>query len=224
MTSREEIPDPAAARRRMVEQQLRARGIKDVRVLGAFLRVRRELFVEPAMRGSAYGDFAMPIGQGQTISQPYMVALMTEALRPEPDDRILEIGTGSGYQAAILSCLVRTVFTVERIPALAQRAQAALAALGCRNVIQRMGDGSMGWSQFAPYDGIVVTAGAPRAPKSLLDQLAVGGRLVIPVGGGGNQILKIFERTADGLSEQEDCLCAFVPLVGREGWPEPSEA
>lgn len=210
--------DPVAARKRMVDQQLRVRGLKDERVLDAFLTVPRHLFVEPGMRQSAYGDHALPIGHGQTISQPYMVALMTEALNPEPADRILEIGTGSGYQAAILSCLVQTVFTIERVPALAQRSQQILAEVGIRNVVQRMGDGTVGWKQFSPFDGIVVTAGAPRVPKSLREQLSDGGRLVIPIGSGDQQTLCIVERRGDDFHEEKDCLCAFVPLIGREGW------
>ena len=213
--------DPVAARVRMVEQQLRARGVRDERILDAFLRVQRHRFVEPALRDTAYGDHALPIGLSQTISQPYMVALMTEALRPRPEHRVLEIGTGSGYQAAILAHLVRTVFTVERIPALAQRAQRILAELGIHNVIQRTGDGSVGWSQFAPYDGIIVTAGAPQIPGSLLSQLTPGGRLVVPVGAGGGQTLRIVERLEKGYREEESCLCSFVPLIGREGWQEP---
>ncbi len=215
-----EMGDPVAARARMVEAQLRARGIVNERVLEAFREIPRHRFVEPAMAASAYGDHALPIGHGQTISQPYMVALMTSALKPQPEGRILEIGTGSGYQAAILSRLVRTVFTVERLPALAQRAQQILAGLNIKNVIQRIGDGSVGWKQFAPYEGIVVTAGAPRVPDSLLTQLAVGARLVIPIGTGSNQVLRIIERRAEGFREEENCLCAFVPLIGREGWQD----
>jgi protein-L-isoaspartate(D-aspartate) O-methyltransferase len=206
----------------MVEQQLRSRAIRDERVLDAFLRVPRHLFVEPAMQGAAYGDYALPIGHGQTISQPYMVALMTEALRPQPEDRILEIGTGSGYQAAILATLVRTVFTVERIAPLAQRAQKILAGASITNVVQRVGDGTVGWKQFAPFDGIVVTAGAPKMPDSLREQLAMGARLVIPIGAGSQQVLRIIERRADGFREEESCLCSFVPLIGREGWQEGS--
>ena len=202
----------------MVETQLRARGLRDETVLDAFLAIPRHLFVEPGMRDTAYGDHALPIGHGQTISQPYMVALMTEALRPKPTDQVLEIGTGSGYQAAILSRLVRTVFTVERIPALAQRAQQTLAEIGVRNVIQRMGDGTVGWKQFAPFNGIIVTAGAPRVPESLREQLADGGRLVIPIGPGERQTLQIIERRADRYHEGGGCLCAFVPLIGKEGW------
>jgi len=210
--------DPVAARARMVETQLRARGLRNEGVLDAFLATPRHLFVEPGMRDTAHGDHALPIGHGQTISQPYMVALMTEALDPKPTDQVLEIGTGSGYQAAILSRLVRTVFTIERIPALAQRAQRILAEIGIRNVIQRMGDGTLGWKQFAPFNGIIVTAGAPRVPESLREQLADGGRLVIPIGPGDRQTLQIIERRTNRFHEEEGCLCAFVPLIGKEGW------
>lgn len=212
--------DPVAARDRMIDRQLRSRGIQDDRILQAFRAVARHLFVDPAMEGSAYGDHALPIGLGQTISQPYMVAVMTQALDPQSEDRVLEIGTGSGYQAAILSHLVRTVFTVERIAPLAQRAQRILAEIGVTNVIQRVGDGSVGWSEFAPFDGIVVTAGAPRLPAGLTGQLADGGRLVIPVGSGAQQVLRIVERIGDRIIEREGGLCAFVPLIGREGWKE----
>lgn len=210
--------DPVAARGRMVDIQLRARGIRDERILEAFAGLPRHVFVEPAMQGSAYGDFALPIGHGQTISQPYMVALMTEAVRPKSEDRILEIGTGSGYQAAILSTLCRTVFTVERIAALAHRAQKIFADLSIGNIVQRVGDGTLGWKQFAPFDGIIVTAGAPKMPASLRDQLAPGARLVIPIGTGAQQVLRIIERQGDGFVEEESCLCSFVPLIGREGW------
>ncbi len=210
--------DPVAARARMVEQQLRGRGLRDERVLGAILRVPRHRFLESAMLQNAYSDHALPIGHGQTISQPYMVGLMTESLGTEPADRILEIGTGSGYQAAVLASLVRTVFTIERVPELARRAQTILSDLGIDNVIQLTGDGTVGWSRFAPYEGIVVTAGAPRVPECLLEQLAEGARLVIPVGSGNQQILRIFERKGDTYSEEEVCPCTFVPLIGRDGW------
>ncbi|MBD3160957.1 MAG: protein-L-isoaspartate(D-aspartate) O-methyltransferase [Candidatus Eisenbacteria bacterium] len=206
----------------MVEVQLRSRGIEDERVLDAFASVPRHRFVEPAMRLSAYGDHALPIGEGQTISQPYMVAVMTQALRPKAEDRILEIGTGSGYQAAVLARLVRTVFTVERVPGLARRAQAIFAGLGIDNVIQRTGDGSLGWSRYAPFDGIVVTAGAPRIPESLREQLADGARLVIPVGTGAHQVLRVLERRGDRTVERTGEACTFVPLIGREAWREGS--
>lgn len=212
--------DLPARRRRMVETQLRSRGISEERVLTAFEEVPRHRFVEPALLQSAYGDHALPIGEGQTISQPYMVALMTQELRPQPGDRVLEIGTGSGYQAAILSRLVRTVFTVERLPGLARRAQEVLRELGVDNVIQRTGDGSLGWSRFAPFEGIVVTAGAPKIPEALLEQLAEGGRLVIPVGTGSRQMLRILERRGGRLLESNGGACTFVPLIGREAWRE----
>jgi protein-L-isoaspartate(D-aspartate) O-methyltransferase len=215
--------DPIAARTRMIDMQLRARGIRDERVLQAFLTVPRHVFVEPAMHGSAYGDYALPIGHGQTISQPYMVAVMTEALHPEPDDRILEIGTGSGYQGAILASLVRTVFTIERISPLAQRAQQILSEIGIKNVIQMVGDGTMGWKQFAPFDGIIVTAGAPQVPESLRLQLADGARLVVPIGGAGSQVLRVITRRGDAFVEEDGVLCAFVPLIGREGWTGGAE-
>ena len=210
--------DPIAARERMIEQQLVARGIRDGRVLDAFRRVPRHLFVEPAMRSNAYGDHALPIGHGQTISQPYMVALMTQALEAGPEARVLEIGTGSGYQAAILSNIVRTVFTIERISPLAQRAQQLLAEIGITNVIQKVGDGTLGWKQFEPFDGILVTAGAPYVPETLLGQLAAGGRLIVPVGSGSQQMLRIVDRDADSFRETEGISCTFVPLIGREGW------
>jgi protein-L-isoaspartate(D-aspartate) O-methyltransferase len=211
--------DYRQARRRLVDEQLRARGIADERVLAAFLEVPRHEFVDAALAPQAYTDRALPIGHGQTISQPYMVGIMTALLRPQPQDRVLEIGTGSGYQAAVLSRLVRTVFTVERLPALARRAQAAFERLGLTNILQRVGDGSLGWKAYAPYDGIVVTAGSPAVPASLLAQLGTGGRLVIPTGSRECQVLKVVTRGAQGDSEDHNLRCVFVPLVGEEGWP-----
>jgi len=202
----------------MVETQLRARGIVDARVLDAFLSVPRHAFVDAGLVGEAYADRPLPIGYGQTISQPYMVAVMTQYLAPGPEDRVLEIGTGSGYQAAILSRLARTVFTVERIASLAQRAKEAFEALGITNVLQRVGDGSLGWDAYARYDGILVTAGAPQVPPSLLAQLADGGRLVIPTGGRATQTLRVLVREGDRLHDREALGCIFVPLVGEEGW------
>jgi protein-L-isoaspartate(D-aspartate) O-methyltransferase len=202
----------------MLETQLRPRGIADARVLDAFLEIPRHEFVDPGLAAEAYADRPLPIGFGQTISQPYMVAVMTQCLATRPDDRVLEIGTGSGYQAAILSRLVRTVFTVERIAPLAERAKDVLGRLGITNVLQRVGDGSVGWEAYAPYDGIVVTAGAPRVPASLQAQLAEGGRLVIPTGGPAMQTLRVLVRDGDDLHEREEMGCVFVPLVGEEGW------
>jgi protein-L-isoaspartate(D-aspartate) O-methyltransferase len=206
----------------MVDTQLRPRGIHDPRVLEAFLAVPRHEFVDPGLAGEAYADRPLPIGHGQTISQPYMVAIMTQCLAPRSEDRVLEIGTGSGYQAAILSHLVRTVFTVERIAPLAQRAKDAFVRLGLTNVLQRVGDGSVGWEAYAPYDGIVVTAGAPRVPPSIVAQLAEGGRLVIPTGGPATQTLRVIVREGGRLQDREEVGCVFVPLVGEEGWPADS--
>ncbi|MCK4414041.1 MAG: protein-L-isoaspartate(D-aspartate) O-methyltransferase [Candidatus Eisenbacteria sp.] len=202
----------------MVETQLRRRGLRDARVLEAFLRVPRHRFVDPALDGEAYADRALPIGFGQTISQPYMVALMTCALAPERHDRVLEVGTGSGYQAAILSRLVHTVFTIERIAPLAERARALFRELDLTNVIERVGDGSIGWISYAPYQGIIVTAGAPEIPPSLLAQLADGGRLVVPAGSRANQSLLVVTRRGEHYERREETACVFVPLLGKEGW------
>jgi protein-L-isoaspartate(D-aspartate) O-methyltransferase len=211
-------PDYPQARERMIETQLRARGIRDERVITAFAEVPRHAFVDAALAAEAYSDRPLPIGHGQTISQPYMVAIMTESLRPQPGDRVLEIGTGSGYQAAILSRLVRSVFTIERIQALVTRSREALDHLGITNVVQRVGDGSTGWRTHAPYDGIIVTAGAPGVPGALVEQLAEGGRLVIPSGSRASQVLRILTRRGAGVEEQESIGCVFVPLIGEAGW------
>ncbi len=213
--------DYAIARRLMVERQIVARGIQDFRVIEAMKRVPRHRFVEEALWSQAYGDYPLPIGEKQTISQPYMVALMTQSLELRGGEKILEIGTGSGYQAAILSQIVSRVYSVERIPALARRARQVLDSIGCRNVNIKLSDGSIGWENEAPFDGIVVTAGSPQVPAHYLEQLAVGGRLIIPVGGDDNQILKRIVRC--GLQEyrEEDLLdCRFVPLIGQDGWSE----
>lgn len=210
--------DYRQARARMVETQIRGGGITDERVLQAFIDVPRHEFVDPALAAQSYCDRALPISHGQTISQPYMVAVMTQHLRPQPEERVLEIGTGSGYQAAILSKLVRSVFTIERIPALADRAKEAFGRMGITNVIQRVGDGSLGWKAYAPYDGIIVTAGAPDVPRSLLEQLADGGRLVTPTGSRSSQILSIVTRDGDTFEKRTAVPCVFVPLLGKEGW------
>lgn len=209
------------ARDNMVEEQIARRGITDPRVLTAMRLIPRHLFVDKGLWGRAYGDHPLPIGHGQTISQPYMVALMTNAVKAEKDDRILEIGTGSGYQAALLAKLAKKVFTIERYGALARRAREVFDKLDIHNIALRIGDGTIGWSEFAPYDGIVVTAGSPDIPQPLLDQLSEeGGRLVIPVGGHGFQQLKIVTRDGDSYSTKDDVGCSFVPLVGRHGWNE----
>jgi protein-L-isoaspartate(D-aspartate) O-methyltransferase len=211
----------ARTRDRMVREQLEPRGIRDPRVLQAMRDVPRHAFVDSALAGGACGDHALPIGFGQTISQPFIVALMTELLRPQPGHRVLEVGTGSGYQAAVLSRLVRTVFGVERIPELTLRAQETLGRLGIENVVLMTGDGTLGWSRFAPFDGILVAAGGPEVPASLRDQLAEGGRLVMPTGNRESQRILVAERKPGGaIATSEGISCTFVPLLGREGWPE----
>jgi len=210
--------DYARARARMVATQLRARGIGDERVLAAFGEVPRHRFVDPALADEAYADRPLPIGSGQTISQPYMTALMTELCEPHPHDRVLEVGTGSGYQAAVLSRLVHSVFTIERLPELAEKAGRALAVLGVTNVIQRVGDGSTGWSSHAPFQAILVTAAAPEVPRSLLAQLADGGRLILPAGRREGQTLVCLRRDGGDFVRAEHSGCTFVPLVGKEGW------
>lgn len=202
----------------MVEHQLRSRGIRDARVLQAFREVPRHLFVPPERADEAYDDHPLDIGLGQTISQPYMVALMTEALRLRGGERVLEIGTGSGYQTAILAHLCRCVYTIERLEGLSQRAQATLEQLGLRNIRFRVGDGTLGWPEEAPFDAILVTAAGPSVPPSLEAQLADGGRLVMPVGGWGEQELIALERRGDSFRRENLGGCVFVPLIGREGW------
>ena len=204
----------------MVEEQLRRRGIIDLRVLEAMAKVPRHLFVPLESRPGAYEDRPLPIGDGQTISQPYMVAVMTEALGLKGRERVLEIGTGSGYQTAVLAELSQTVYTVERIPSLIQKAQRILQELGYENVFYRLGDGSKGWQEEAPFDGILVTAGAPETPPTLKSQLAEGGRLVIPAGPRYAQTLYRLTRRGNQFSEEEITGCVFVPLVGDFGWKE----
>ena len=202
----------------MVEEQLKGRGIKDQRVLDAFLEVPRHKFVEEYMKYKAYDDYPLSIGYGQTISQPYMVAIMTETLSPKPGETILEIGTGSGYQAAILSRLCSAVYTIERISALASRARKLLDELGYFNIHISVGDGTMGLPQHAPYDGIIVTAGAPHVPEALMAQLNENGRLVIPIGDQGIQDLKRITKTKNGVKEESMGGCRFVKLIGKNGW------
>ena len=208
----------AKERELMVERQLVRRGISDPRVLEAFRKVPRHLFVPRGLQSSAYADHPLPVGEGQTISQPYMVALMTECLGLGEGERVLEIGTGSGYQAAILAELAAEVYTVERIAALSERAREILEKLGYTNIRFLVGDGTKGWPEHAPYDGIIVTAGAPRVPDPLVEQLAEGGRLVIPVGGSWAQELAVLRRTKRGVTRRNVCGCVFVPLVGEFGW------
>jgi protein-L-isoaspartate(D-aspartate) O-methyltransferase len=205
------------ARRSMVAYQLRGRGISDRRVLEAFASIPRHLFVPEEVRGLAYEDHPHRIGHKQTISQPYIVAYMTESLKLTGTERVLEVGTGSGYQAAILSRLAREVHTVELIPALAERAQKILDELEITNVFVHAGDGSKGWDEAAPYDAITVAAGGPRVPKSLLDQLADGGRMILPVGKLGAQYLELWQREGEDFSKKTLFPVAFVPLKGEEG-------
>lgn len=208
------------ARERMVETQIVARGVTDPRVLTAMRAVPRHLFVPDEGQLHAYEDRPLPIGEGQTISQPYMVASMTAALDVRERDRVLEIGTGSGYQTAILAKLAQSVTTVERHAPLALRAEQTLNSVGLTNVRLVVGDGSHGYKPGSPYDRILVTAGAPAVPEALTDQLADGGRLVIPVGSEGYQRLMIIDRLGDRLTNKEGEGCVFVPLVGEHGWPE----
>ncbi len=205
-------------RRKMVETQLIPRGIHDELLLAAFSKVPRHRFVPRELFDSAYGDYPLPIGEGQTISQPFMVALMTEVLQLKGKERVLEVGTGSGYQAVILAEIVEEVYSVERFGPLTERARKVLDELGYNNVKVKVGDGTLGWEEFSPYDGIVVTAGAPRAPQSLVAQLKDGGRMVIPIGGGFSQMLTLIEKIGCKVSSHEICGCVFVPLIGEEGW------
>lgn len=206
------------ARQRMVESQLVSRGIKDKRVLDAMRKVPRHLFVDEAMYSQAYGDFPLPIGEGQTISQPFMVAIMTEALEFKGDERVLELGTGSGYQTAILAELCHKVYSIERISSLAVQARKVLDKLGYGNVVVKIGDGTLGWKEEAPFDAIIVTAGAPDIPQPLIDQLNIGGRLVIPTGGEFVQSLLRIRKTEKGIEKGDMGGCRFVKLIGEHGW------
>lgn len=213
--------DWALERAYMIESQIRRRGITDERVLEALRSVPRERFVPESLRSRAYADQALRVGFGQTISQPYMVAAMTAAARIGPDDRVLEIGTGSGYQAAVLSFVAAQVYTIERIPELALDARDLLRDLGIGNVCVRVGDGSLGWADNAPFRAILVTAGAPEPPPSLLRQLDPdGGRLIVPVGAHEQQDLVRVERQGTTWTTEHILACRFVPLIGAEGWTE----
>ena len=211
--------DFGAMRNAMVEEQLVSRGISDKKILDAFRKVPRHEFVPKDFLQSAYNDYPLPIGENQTISQPYMVALMTKVLNLKDSEKVLEIGTGSGYQAAILAELVKEVYSVERFQHLADTAGSALARLGYKNVKIKTGDGTLGWDEFAPYDEMIVTAGAPGIPEALVRQLKDGGRIVIPIGSGGfGQILTLVEKIGKTIRTSEICACMFVPLIGKEGW------
>lgn len=207
-------------RSKMVEHQIRARGITKPRLLLAMREIPRHLFIPPPYNTSAYEDAPLPIGNGQTISQPYIVALMTELLDPQPDDRVLEIGAGSGYQAAILSRLVQHVTTIERIPGVADLARRNLEQLGLKNISIITGDGTLGYPGNAPYDGIIITAATPEIPRPLIDQLAMGGILVAPVGSRDIQELVTLTRTGKGVVRASHGGVRFVPLIGEHGWAD----
>lgn len=206
----------------MVEWQIRERGLSDPQVLKAMQSVPRQAFVPPEIRNLAYEDMPLPIGRGQTISQPFMVATMAAALRLKGQETVLEVGTGSGYGAAVLAALADHVYTIERIRGLAERAEKTLRNVGCRNVTVVCGDGTKGLPQHAPYDAIAVTAGAPTVPQSLCDQLKIGGVLVVPVGGEQThqKLLRVTRRGEDEFEEETLSLVSFVPLIGEEGWLE----
>jgi protein-L-isoaspartate(D-aspartate) O-methyltransferase len=208
----------------MIASQVASRGLRDRRVLAAMAWTPREWFLPPHLARSAYDDAPLPIGSGQTISQPYIVALMTAALAPRRRDRILEIGTGSGYQTAILARLAGTVFTIERLPDLLVEAEERFRRLGLTNIQTRLGDGAAGWAEEAPFDGILVTAAAPRVPDPLLAQLASQGRLVIPLGDLASQELVILQRTPRGIEERRAGGVRFVPLISRLGFTEESRS
>lgn len=214
-------PDTFTAQRAaMVAEQIEARGIHDERVLAALRDVPRHHFVPADLRDQAYADRPLAIGEGQTISQPYIVALMTQMLCVQAGDTVLEIGAGSGYQAAILSRLAKTVHSIERVPALARRAQQVLTRCGYHNVIIHCEDGTLGWPEAAPYQAILITAAAPTLPPPLLQQLAEGGRLVLPLGGTGGQTMQIWRRNGDQMTCEDGIRVAFVPLRGAHGWNE----
>ncbi len=207
-------------RKQMVKEQIERRGLHERRLLAAFETVPRHLFVPEEYRYAAYEDGPLPIGFGQTISQPYIVALMTDLLRLQGNERVLEVGTGSAYQAAILGMLAEEVHTIEFLPELATQADKLLKELGMDNVHVHFGDGSLGWPGIAPYQGILVAAAAPKVPKALLEQLEDCGRLVLPVGARGMQILEIWERHGDEFNNKTETAVAFVPLRGEQGWDQ----
>ncbi len=207
------------ARARMVREQLIPRGITDTRVLEAMNRIQRHLFVEDALRGQAYGDFPLPIGEGQTISQPYIVAMMTQALELKGNETVLEIGTGCGYQSAILSQLCEKVYTIERIKSLLIRSRKLFDELHYLNIICKINDGTQGWPEYGPYDAIIVTAAGPKVPSPLLEQLADPGIIVIPVGDRYSQTLQVITKKNEKITTKNLEYVRFVSLIGDHGWP-----
>jgi protein-L-isoaspartate(D-aspartate) O-methyltransferase len=204
----------------MVQEQLIARGIQDRRLIEAMRRVPRHLFIDPGLINRAYDDSALPIGEKQTLSQPYMAGKMTEALRLTGKEKVLEIGTGSGYQTALLAELCFNVFSVEKIRALSRKARELLDRLEYHNIALHVGDGTIGWSEHAPYDSIIVAASAPDVPRPLIEQLSVGGKLVIPVGDDVSQVLKLVQRERFGFHQEDIGECRFVKLWGKFGWQD----
>lgn len=210
--------DYAVLRKRMVEVQLLPRGIKNQRVLNAFYKVERHRFIPDDLKINAYADFPVPIGEAQTISQPYIVALMTECLDLKASDKVLEIGTGSGYQAAILAELAKEVYTIERFQNLSQRARLILQDLGYNNIKMKADDGTLGWPQEGPFDKIIITAASPKVPLPLLEQLKEPGRLVAPLGESLSQVLTVIEKKDGKLESTPVCGCVFVPLIGKHSY------
>jgi len=209
--------DFSVLKKRMVEEQLIPRGIKGPRVLDAFYKVERHLFIPEELRTSSYADFPVPIGEGQTISQPYIVALMTECLGLSGQEKVLEIGTGSGYQAAILAELANEIYSIERFANLAARAESILNASGYKNIKIKVDDGTLGWEEFAPFDRIIITAATPIIPAPLAEQLKDSGKLILPLGDSFTQMLTLVEKKQDKLESTKICGCVFVPLVGKYG-------
>ncbi|MFA5114672.1 MAG: protein-L-isoaspartate(D-aspartate) O-methyltransferase [Candidatus Omnitrophota bacterium] len=207
--------DYAVLRKRMVEEQIIARGINDNPILEAFYKVERHRFVPEDLQGKAYEDYPLPIGDSQTISQPYIVAVMTEALQLERNEKVLEIGTGSGYQAAILAELAAEVYSIERIPELGKRAAGILKELGYQNITLKMGDGTLGWIEESPFDRIIITAASEKIPLPLIEQLREGGRIIAPLGGTFSQMLTLGKKKNSTLLYEKVCGCTFVPLVGK---------
>ena len=212
--------DADKLRQEMVDKQLISRGISDKRVLEVFRSIPRHEFVPPEYRKSSYGDFPLPIGEDQTISQPYMAALMTQALEINNTDKILEIGTGSGYQAAILASLTKDIYSIERKDLLAKKAENTLRELGFINLKIKIGDGSLGWEEFELYDKIIVTAASPSLPEPLKEQLSNNGKIVIPISAEFGQVLTLFTKKGKEFDKEEICDCAFVPLIGQYGYEE----